>query len=295
VWDVAVGRDGKVLASCGPRDSAAEAFGGVSVARLWNMSEGKELTRLKGHMGGVYAVAFSPDGTTIASGGVDKTIRFWEVTTGREIAKVTTKTVASRLLFSPDGKMVVFGDALSETVGVLDVGSKEVRANLEGHSGGVWSLAFNPGSSLLAVGTGDGPVLVWDTATRKQTVKLEGHKRVVLALAFLPEGKSLCSAGTDKTIRVWNVAQAKADVTSIKHQPDVHAAAFSPLGSHLTTGDDRGGVTNWDVKTGAMVEQLKGHEGCVRTVTFFPDGKFVASAGDDKIIRVWPLAKAAGK
>jgi WD40 repeat protein len=139
-----------------------------------NASAVVSLATLPGHEGEVTAVAYSPDGRTLASGGCDE----------RGIGGVCTGV----------------------PIRLWDVGSGGQVALLQGHKGGVTSVAYSPDGHTLASGSWDDTVQLWDVVSGAQTAVLQGHESWVNAVAYSPDGRSLASGSWDSTIRLWGVA-----------------------------------------------------------------------------------------
>lgn len=162
---------------------------------------------------------------------------------------------------------------------------------LEGHSDIVWSLAFSPNGKLLASGSRDHTVKIWQTdGTLLQTLK--GHTDAVTSVSFSPDGQTLASTSIDKTVKLW-----QQDPTTGKFAPQpvrtfsghgnwMSSVSFSPDGELLATGSNDSTIELWR-KDGTLVKILRGHHGWVNWVTFSPDGQFLASASDDKTVKIW--------
>jgi WD40 repeat protein len=159
-----------------------------------------------------------------------------------------------------------------------------------GHNGWVESVAISPDSKVLASGSDDKTIKLWDIATGAQLRSLEGHTSAVFSVAFSPDGKTLASSSDDKTIRLWNVATG-AQLRALEgHTHDVRSVAFSPDGKTLASGSDDKTIKLWDVATGMQLRSLDGHSDRIFSVAFSPDGKTLASSSDDKTIRLWDVA-----
>ncbi|MCI0705795.1 MAG: WD40 repeat domain-containing protein [Planctomycetia bacterium] len=293
VWSLAFSPTGDMLASCSPKDREIEAFAGTPVARLWDPKTGKNTKVLKGHQQGVYAVEFSRDGKTLVTAGADKTIRFCDVNTGEARITLQLERAATQIEFNPNSTLLASGSLRDESVLVWDVKTEKVVATLDGHTKGVWTMAFSPDGTKLAVGCGDGIIRLWDVKTGKATT-LKGHTDLTHTLTFTADGKTLLSANSDNTIRRWNLATEKAEVIPLKHTAEFRSMAFSPEGSLLATGDAKSDIVLWDVATGKVIETFKGHTGWVSAITFSPDGKTLASAGEESI-KLWTIKKPADK
>ncbi|WP_084763412.1 NACHT and WD repeat domain-containing protein, partial [[Scytonema hofmanni] UTEX B 1581] len=250
----------------------------------------KERNRLQGHSELVISVAFSPDGKTLASGSADKTIKLWDVATGKISQTLTghSKWVNS-VAFSPDGKTLASGSA-DKTIKLWDVATGKLSQTLTGHSDGVYSVAFSPDGKTLASGSGDKTIKLWDVATGKPSQTLTGHRDKVISVAFSPDGKTLASGSYDDTIKLWDMATGKPSQTLTGHRDKVNSVAFSPDGKTLASGSPDKTIKLWDVATGKLSQTLTGDSDEVSSVAFSPDGKTLASGSADKTIKLWDVA-----
>jgi WD40 repeat protein/nitrous oxidase accessory protein NosD len=165
--------------------------------------------------------------------------------------------------------------------------------SLTGHTNWVNSVAFSPDGRLLASGSRDYTIKLWEVATGSLVRTLEGHTNWVNSVAFSPDGRLLASGSSDRTIKLWEVASGSLVRTLSGHTSDVNSVAFSPDGRLLASGSDDRTIKLWEVATGSLVRTLTGHEGSVRSVAFSPDGRLLASGSWDDTIKLWEVASGS--
>ncbi|KAJ7899506.1 hypothetical protein B0H14DRAFT_3852819 [Mycena olivaceomarginata] len=227
--------------------------------------------------GQVTSVAFSPDGTRVASGSAD-TIRVWDVATGQQIGDPLaghTDSVKS-VAFSPDGKRIASGSR-DKTIRVWDAATgQQVGDPLTGHTDFVKSVVFSPDGTRIASGSRDRTIRVWDAATGKQV----GNPLTDLIgpVAFSPDGTRIASGSRDRTIWVWDAATGQqVGYPFAGHTNMVTSVMFSPDGTRIASGSWDTTIRVWEVATGQQVgDPLAGHTRPVDCVAFSPDGKRIA-------------------
>ena len=244
------------------------------------------IATLEGHTEEVTSVAFSPDGTLLASGSWDDTVKLWDVSTERRIATFSggIDLGVFSMAFSPDGKILAIA---AYRLSLWDVATERRIATL-GHEAVVsYTVSFSPDGKTLAVGTWVDTIELWDVATERRTATLEGHRSWVNAVSFSPDGTLLASGSGDGTVKLWDVA-TRQRIATLGHGAEVSAVSFSPDGTLLASGSRSrdGTVKLWDVATRDQITTLEGHtDGWytygVTSVSFSPDGTLLATGGRD--------------
>jgi WD40 repeat protein len=247
--------DGKLLACSGGLHEKrhSEPIPSDVGIQLWDWKDRTPLRTMYGHTNNIYALAFSPDGKTLASGSMDQTVRLWDVATGN----------------------------LRETIVPGETGTSS-GMGMAGSSG---SMSASIGADLVAEATRNMPV----SSPRPESILPHGHKIQAWALAYSPDGNTLVTSGSSGVMIHWDVHQLPGGARQLGGVfSPANSIAFSPDSKYFASAHQNGKIGVW-AANGDLWTVLRGHTDAVRSVAFSPDGHLLASASWDKTARIWDV------
>jgi WD40 repeat protein/DNA-binding SARP family transcriptional activator len=300
VESVAFSPDGTILAT-GGHDQ---------VVRLWDWQRGQVLQTLRGHTNLVKVVSFCPRRPAgdlpvralLVSGGDDQTLRMWDAQSGELLGSLTGHTAAIiSLAWSADGAWLISGSD-DQSVRVWDLAAawagdasraQTIRI-LHGHFGTVRSLAVHPhpeaSQALLASGSYDKTVRLWDLQSGHMLAILRGHSKWLQALVFAPNGQLLVAGSDGQNVRVWDGRTGRVLHTLRGHTSLTEKIAFRADGAQLASASWDQTVRIWDLQSGQTRHTLQGHTGAVATAVIGSDShgrRLIVSGGLDHVVRIW--------
>ena len=256
----------------------------------WDQLCHANLLELNGHSGQVGSVAFSPDGTRLASAS-DEAVKIWDTTRGQELLSLSWQSIGGLgcLTFSADGMRLAVAGFVPNKVRVWNVTNGEELLTLEGKSLGHQfrkrSIAFSPDGGQLVSAPDDETVIVWDATNGRELLTL--NDSFVTSIAFSPDGKRLVTASEDGSLKLWDVTSGEEKLR-LSGDIGLESVAFSPDGQRLASAGSNS-IWVWDATSGRKLLTFGDHgtTTAIRCVAFSPDGKRLASAGDDHKVKVW--------
>ena len=241
------------------------------------------------HHDPIDAVAFSPDGRTIATGSDDGTARLWDAATGQPIGSpIQHASTVNAVAFSPDGKTTLTGcedkaARLWDAVTCQPIGLPLKHADV------VRSVAFSPDGKTILTGSNDRKAQLWDVATGRPVGSPLEHPASVVCVAFSPDGKMILTAAGSQA-NLWDAVTGRAIGTPMQHNWGVNSVAFGPDGKTLLTGCGGGFAQLWETATCQALGEPLRHRDRVRAVAISPDGNRFLTGSRDNMAQLWDAA-----
>jgi WD40 repeat protein len=243
----------------------------------------------------ITALAFSPNGSTIAASGYHE-ITFWKTADGSLESRLTG--LAERIYdiaYSPDGKWMATASGDPGIYGIAKLwkpepgGCKPVRDLVETQDV-VFSVAFSPDNKKIATAGADRTIRIFEVETGKLLSQIEDHADWIFAVAWSADGKRLASASRDKTAKVFDVLKKESLVTFPAHAQPVYTVSFTPDGKGIATGGEDNRIRVWNPDNdGKAVRDISGFGGAVFKLHYSPDGKNLIACSGDKAVGVYSL------
>jgi hypothetical protein len=247
----------------------------------------------------ISALAASGDGTLLAIARRNE-IEIVDAANSRRVHLLSgISGAASGLSFSRDGKYLVaaagepglFGEAI-----VWSVADGKEAHKFRGHRDALYAAKLSPDGATLATGSYEQKAILWDVATGKPRHTIDGHSGAVFDLDFSPDGKLLATASADRTVKLWNAATGERRDTLGQPLKDVYCVAFSPDGARIAAGGADRRIRVWEIGEGGregtnrLIYSRFAHDGAVLKLAFLLNGEFLASAAENRTLKVWSAA-----
>ncbi|RCJ30609.1 hypothetical protein A6770_21220 [Nostoc minutum NIES-26] len=245
------------------------------------------LWTLQSHTSSVESVAVTSDGQQVVSASSDKTLKVWELKSGKLLRTLSGHTeLIWGVVVTPNGQQVISASR-DKTLKVWELKSGKLLHNLSGHTDWVTGLAVTPNGQQVVSGSADNTLKIWELKSSKLLHTINGHTDIVWAVAITPNGQRVVSGSADKTLKVWELKSSKLLYTLSGHTQSVVAVAVTPDGQQVISASRDKTLKVWELKSGKLLRTLSGHNDRVVAVAVTPDGQQVISASRDKTLKVW--------
>lgn len=294
IYDLAWSPDSTRIAST----SANDLF-----VTVWEVATQKKVLGPLRHSHGIPSIAWAPDAKRIATGSFDQTIKVWDTVTGREVVTLRGhEDSVTSLAWGPDGRLASGGS--DGSMRIWDSTDDQESSVASGHGRRATAVAWSPDGKRVASGGDDGNIRVWDAGSRREMLSIKAHYDgkiipqfgLIRSIAWSPDGAYVASAGLDGRTSVWEVATSREVFALPADHGAVWSVAWSPDGTSLAAGSLDGTIRIADnLKGTPTVRVIDAHKGPgriperrgVRALAWSPQGDRLASAGWDKLVKVW--------
>jgi WD40 repeat protein len=287
------------LAETFPENTNALALNNASraVVREREVATISEVCRLSGHVGSVHCVGFTSDGKFGLSGGQDKTLRVWDVTTGKQQRHIDTgDSIVPGFAIAPDGERVLIGCLGNKSIEGFSLWDMKLDKKLARLPGGqTWSncAGFSP-DSRRAIVNGHGNILqVWDLDKRQVIGRILGQGWIE-GFAVSPDFRRVITRTQwQPSVSLWDLESGRLLHNLTGHTEGVLAVAISPDNRLAITGSKDKSIRLWDLVNCKVLRSFCGHGNHVTCLAFSPDCKRILSGSSDQTVRIWDIASGA--
>ena len=277
-----------IISAAGGASRAAFLVGGL----VGKLIDETRIIQPIGHSDKVRSVSFSPDGSLLISGSMDKTARVWNVQTGAQVGVLVppSETPVTGVLFDPTGQRAL-GTLGDNDAVVWSVPDGRVLQILKAETGKIEDANWSTDGRFIAIGYSTGAIRMWPAATPDSGDNpagwLFGRIQGLKNLTFGPDGRHLAATSSNGSVLIWTVPEGAAAGLLEGHTKSVEFIRFDPTGTRAVTSSFDGTARVWEFPSGKLLAVLSGHTRDVNDARFSHDGKRIVTASDDGTVRVW--------
>ena len=265
---------------------------------IYDSHTGKPVNQIEGYMGGVFAISYSNDGEFLAAAHDDHTIRLWkpkehDQRNENHILRGHDKQIYA-ITFSHDASGSMLASASEDnTIRLWNphaTDDKERHIAILPYNAPVRTVEFSSDNKMLAGGSDDGIIQVWDSGTGDIIHRFDGHTESVQELQFSPDRTKLISVSLDRTAILWSIVGEGGQIhPPIQHNANIYTVKFSPDGNTFATGSEDKQIRVWDTLTVNNIYNLEGHTDVVTDIDYSPDNNSLISGSSDGVVYLWDI------
>ena len=244
------------------------------------------------HAGKVEALAFSPDGNQLATAGVDRSVKVWNMRTGTLLRTLLGHIASVRAVaYSPDGRHIASGGN-DDTIKLWNAVTGELLLSVQGHTSGVSSLTYSLDNRFIVSASSDSTIKLWRSATLQLVHVFNTHGTEIAEAWLSNDGKLIVSGGSDGSVSLWDTSTGQLVHLLLGHSGRVMAVAVSPDNRYIASGSKDSTIKIWDARNGRLIKTFQDSDGSAPTdeitsVKFSDDGRYLLSASYDNVARLW--------
>ncbi|TWU07896.1 TIR domain-containing protein [Stieleria varia] len=255
----------------------------------WDLDEWRKMRTIDDRSG-VLSVCMTPDGRHAVTGGLDQSLRVWDLEVEPEVVpRPAHRSTISSICVTQDGRQAISASH-DRSLKVWDVESGVEILSLTGHVGWVNCVCVTPDACFAISASSDQTLRIWQLASASTPLALKGHDIAVSSVCAMPNGAHAVSAAYDKTLKVWDLKNGQAIRSLQGHEGAVTCVAVTHDGQHVVSGASDHTLKIWDWAKARELRTMVGHVAEVTQVCVTPDGAHVVSASTDHTLKVWDLA-----
>ena len=245
---------------------------------------------IAGHIGWVRSVAIEPNNSWFATGSADRTIKIWDLASGKLKLTLTGHISAVRGLAVSTRHPYLFSAGEDKQVKCWDLETNKVVRHYHGHLGGVYCLAVHPTLDVFITGARDSSARVWDIRTKAEVHLLTGHSNTVNTVQCQDVDPQVITGSMDHTVRLWDLAAGRTMTTLTHHKKGVRASAIHPREFTFCSGS-ADNIKQWKLPRGEFLQNFEGHSAIINALAVNEDGVLFSGA-DNGTMRFWDWSSA---